>query len=180
MATQQKERNSFSPIGESAADAAAKAGERVKDTASKIGETAECTATRVGEMAKDAANKAGDLAKDLSGRAGEFFKDTASTVAHKSGDAASYVAHKADDATVAAGENISSLAGTIRQKGPHQGILGAADAAVANSVESVGKELEQGLGGMADDLTQTIRRHPVPAVLIGIGLGFVLARTFAK
>jgi hypothetical protein len=154
--------------------------ESAKDTATKAGDAIKDTANKAGEMAKDTASKAGDLAKEFAGRAGDFVKDTACAVADKTTDAASFVANKADAATVAAGENISSFAGTIRQKGPHDGILGAADAAVANTVESVGKELEQGLGGMADDLTKTIRRHPVPAVLIGIGLGFLLARTFSK
>jgi hypothetical protein len=29
---------------------------------------------------------------------------------------------------------------------------------------------------MMDDLTDVIRRNPVPAVLIGLGLGFLLGR----
>jgi ElaB/YqjD/DUF883 family membrane-anchored ribosome-binding protein len=169
MSTQQRERNSFSPVADSAKDTATKAGDAMKDTANKAG-----------EMAKDTANKAGDLAKDLAGRAGEYVKDAASNVACKTSDAASYLGHKADDATMSVGENISSFAGTIRDKGPRGGILGAADAAVADTVESVGKELEQGLGAMAEDLTRTIRRHPVPSVLIGVGIGFLLARTFSK
>ena len=35
---------------------------------------------------------------------------------------------------------------------------------------------EQGLSGMAEDLTGLIRRNPIPAMLIGIGLGYLLAR----
>jgi len=180
MSTQQRERNSFSPVADSAKDNAAKAGDVFKDTANKAGDVAKDTANRAGDFAKDTASRAGDLAKELAGRAGDFVKDTASTVANKTTDAASFVAQKADDATVAVGENISSLAGTIRNKGPHDGILGAADSAVADTVACVGKELEQGLGAMTDDLTKTIRRHPVPSVLIGIGVGFLIARAFTK
>jgi hypothetical protein len=29
---------------------------------------------------------------------------------------------------------------------------------------------------MADDLTNLVRNHPLPAILLGIGLGFMLAR----
>jgi len=172
MATQHKERNSFgaSPsVTETAKDTAGKAGEVVKDTANKAG-----------DLAKDAAGKASELAKDFAGRAGEIVKDTASTVADKTSEAASYVGHKADDATVAAGSNIKSFADTVRQKGPQGGILGAADAMVADTLESCGKEMEQGLSGMAEDLTKTIRKHPIPAVLIGMGVGFLLARTLTK
>jgi len=144
MATQQREKNSFTP-GTSTA-------ESVKDTA------------------KDTANKAGS-----------FVKDAASTVAHKTEDAASYVAHKAEDATAAMARNMESLAGTIRSNTPREGMLGTAGSAVANTLESYGRELEEhGLSGLTDDITNTVRRHPVPAILIGIGLGFLLARTFAK
>jgi hypothetical protein len=30
---------------------------------------------------------------------------------------------------------------------------------------------------MADDLSGVIRRNPIPALLIGIGIGFLLARS---
>jgi len=137
------------------------------------------------DKAKDAASKAGsyvkDAASDAANKAGSYVKDAASTVAHKAEDAASYVAHKAEDATTSVGQNIKSLAGTIRANAPHEGMLGTAGSAVASTLESCGRELEEhGLGGVADDITSMVRRNPVPAVLIGIGLGFLLARTFAK
>ena len=172
MATQQKERNTFG--------SAPTFGDAAKDTANKAGDAVRDTAEKAGEMGKDTATRAGELAKDVANRAGEFVKDTASAVVEKTGDAASYVAHKADDATSAAGSNIKSFAGTIREKGPHGGILGAAAAAVASTLESCGTEMEHGLSGMADDLTNTIRKYPIPAVLLGVGLGFLVARTLTK
>jgi len=108
-------------------------------------------------------------------------RDAASNVAHKVADAGSYVGHKAEEATATVGGEMKSFAGTIREKGPHDGMLGNASAAVANTLESAGRELqEHGLSGIADDITNTIRRHPVPAVLIGLGLGFMVARVFSK
>jgi len=148
MATQQREKNSFT------------------------------TGTGAAESTKDMAK---DMAKDTANKAGSYVKDAASTVAQKAEDAASYVAHKAEDCTTSVGQNMKSLAGTIRSSAPHEGMLGNAGTAVANTLETYGRELEQhGLGGIADDITNTVRRHPVPAVMIGIGLGFLLARTFAK
>ena len=32
------------------------------------------------------------------------------------------------------------------------------------------------LSGIANDLTDMIRRNPVPALLVGIGIGYLLAR----
>jgi hypothetical protein len=48
---------------------------------------------------------------------------------------------------------------------------------VAGALESSGRYLEeQGLSGIGEDLTNLIRRNPLPAILLGIGLGFLLAR----
>jgi ElaB/YqjD/DUF883 family membrane-anchored ribosome-binding protein len=33
---------------------------------------------------------------------------------------------------------------------------------------------ERGLGGLADDAAEVVRRNPIPSVLIGFGLGFLL------
>jgi len=49
---------------------------------------------------------------------------------------------------------------------------------VAGALETGGRYLkEEGLSGMADDMARAIRRNPIPAVLIGIGIGFLLARS---
>jgi len=155
MATQQRDKN-FSGSGSGMADAAregaGKAGEAVKDTASSMTQ-----------------------------KASDAVKDTASSMAHKASDAGSYIAHKAEDATSAVGGGMKSLADTLRDKGPHDGMFGNAASAVASTLESGGRELqEHGLSGIADDITNTVRRHPIPAVLIGIGLGVLLARVCSK
>ena len=36
---------------------------------------------------------------------------------------------------------------------------------------------EHSVKDMADDLAGVIRRNPIPALLVGIGLGFILARS---
>jgi hypothetical protein len=35
---------------------------------------------------------------------------------------------------------------------------------------------EKGLSGMTGDLGNLIKNHPIPAVLIGIGVGYLLGR----
>jgi len=72
---------------------------------------------------------------------------------------------------------MQSLAGTLRENLPREGVLGTASSTVARGLETGGRYLErESFQGMADDLTSIIRRNPIPAILIGIGLGFVLAR----
>jgi len=113
----------------------------------------------VAENVKDKAKQAGEYVKDKAGQAGEFVRD------------------KADQAAGTAGKGMESLAGTIRDKGPQQGFLGRATSTVADTLDRTGKYLEdQGVSGMAGDLTTLIKNHPLPAVLVGIGLGFMLAR----
>jgi ElaB/YqjD/DUF883 family membrane-anchored ribosome-binding protein len=33
---------------------------------------------------------------------------------------------------------------------------------------------------MMDDVTNVVRRHPLPAVLVGIGIGFLIGRTLGS
>jgi hypothetical protein len=72
---------------------------------------------------------------------------------------------------------MKSLAGSIREHAPQEGMLAQASTSVADSLESGSRYLqEEGLSGMADDVTGLIRKNPIPAVLIGVGIGFMLAR----
>jgi hypothetical protein len=72
---------------------------------------------------------------------------------------------------------MESLAGTIRDRGPQEGLLGRATTGLASTLDTTGRYLEeQGVSGMVNDLTNMIRNHPLPAILIGVGIGFMLAR----
>lgn len=88
---------------------------------------------------------------------------------------------RATGAVQAVGSGMESLADSIRERAPREGVLGTASGEVARTLESGGRYLrEEGLSGMMDDLTSVIRKNPLPAVLIGIGLGFLLARTTSR
>jgi ElaB/YqjD/DUF883 family membrane-anchored ribosome-binding protein len=91
------------------------------------------------------------------------------------------VGDKADQATAAAGRGMQSVAGTIRENAPQEGMIGGAAQAVSSTIESGGRYLaDKQISGMADDLTQLIRNNPVPALLIAAGVGFLLARAMAR
>lgn len=105
----------------------------------------------------------------------ERAKDMASSAAQSAGDMASSAGQRATS-SVASG--MQSAAHTLRQNLPHEGMMGRASSAVADSLESGGRYLqEEGFGGMMEDLSGVIRRNPIPAVLVGIGVGFLLGRT---
>jgi ElaB/YqjD/DUF883 family membrane-anchored ribosome-binding protein len=111
-----------------------------------------------------------DTVKDKARQAGEFARDKAS-------QAGEYVRDRADSAASSAGKGIESLAGTLRDRGPQGGMLGRATSTVADTLDRTGRYLEdQGFSGMVEDLTSMVRNHPLPAILLGIGVGFMLAR----
>jgi len=129
------------------------------------------------DKAKDSAGSAVDKAKDAGAGAADRAKDVASGFASKAKDTAGDLSKRAEDATHAVGSGMQSLAGTLRDNLPKEGMLGTASSSVAKSLEASGKYLEkEGLAGIAEDMTDMIRRNPIPALLVGIGLGFLLAR----
>jgi ElaB/YqjD/DUF883 family membrane-anchored ribosome-binding protein len=72
---------------------------------------------------------------------------------------------------------MQSLAGSVRDKAPESGMLGQASDYVADTLEQTGRYIQdKNLSGMMDDMTGLIRRNPIPAVLIGLGVGFLLGR----
>src|SRR5262245_26750536 len=111
----------------------------------------------------------------------EKAKDVASEATRAAGEVASNVGRRAEDAASAVGGGMQSLAGTIREKGPREGVFGTGSSTVASGLESGGRYLqEEGFSGIVDDLSGVIRRNPIPAVLIGVGIGFLLARTTSR
>jgi len=108
---------------------------------------------------------------------GDRAKDVAAAMSHQAEGAANFIGQKADSTTAAVGEGLRSMGNTLREKTPKSGVLGEASAAVADTLESSGRYIqEEGVKGMAGDLTNMIRKNPLPAVLIGVGIGFLLAK----
>jgi len=101
----------------------------------------------------------------------------AKSVVEKAKQSVSEFGERAEDATHAVGNRLQSWAGTMRDKAPQEGVMGTAACSLAEGLEAGGHYLQdKGLKGMADDVTNIIRRNPVPALFAGVGLGFLLAR----
>lgn len=119
------------------------------------------------------------------GQEGENAKqDISQSVANAYGDAkakaqelGTAAAEKVGGATKVVGEQISSLAGTIREKVSQEGTIGSAAQTVANQLDNAGSYLQdKALGNMTQDVSELIRRYPIPSLLIGVGLGYLLSR----
>jgi hypothetical protein len=98
-------------------------------------------------------------------------------VGHGASDLASEAGRRADDAASGVGGGIRSLGGQVRKNAPHDGLLGAAASGAAQALDRSGRYLQEaGLSGMTEDVMKLIRRNPIPALLVGVGIGFVIAR----
>ncbi len=134
----------------------------------------------IGRQAQETAASVAEKTKETASGVGERIRDAASSVqdmARKAGDAASNVGQRAGEAVSSVGGQMRNLAGTIRQNAPSEGIMGSAASTVADSLEAGGKYLEEEtLGSLGREATELIRRYPLQAVLVGIGIGFLMAR----
>jgi len=130
---------------------------------------------------QDMAKPLGDKAKGIASNILDKTTDFASNIVDTTKDTASSLSHKAQDATSAVGKGMEALASTVRHNLPQNGPVGAAAASLASGLESGGQYLErEGFQGMGKDMMNLIRRNPLPALLVGIGLGYIIARATAR
>jgi uncharacterized protein YjbJ (UPF0337 family) len=92
------------------------------------------------------------------------------------GEQTTGVAAAVTTATQDVASTVAETVGTAAAKA--QEMAGAAATAVTDTVAGAGTYVqEKGVQAMPGDLAGLIRRYPVPALLIGMGIGFVLGRS---
>ena len=134
-----------------------------------------------GNAAAQAANCDGEGVKYAAGYVADQAKDAANYAAKGVANAGTYLDHKAEDATSAFGGGLKAAGDAIRHNAPHDGRMGQASTAVAQTLTNTGTYLErEGLEGIAKDITTLIKKNPIPALMIGIGLGFLVARASTR
>jgi hypothetical protein len=118
-----------------------------------------------------------DSGKDAAASVGDMAHHAVSALGATASQAACDVGTKADELTARAGAGIQELGDRLGKIAPQTGALGTASQAVAQTVKDGGKYIERAkLSGITENMAQLIRRHPIPAVLIGIGLGWFACR----
>jgi len=94
-------------------------------------------------------------------------RDVAGNVADKARDVAGNVADTARDWA-------SGAVGTVKDSD----LVNKAEDYVSEAWDTGSKYFqEHSFKDMADDVAGVIRRNPIPALLVGVGLGFILARS---
>ncbi len=101
-----------------------------------------------------------------------------SAAREQAAEPSSTAASTAHQATAMVGEQLGALADVIRDKAPSEGTMGTAATAVADKLGAAGSYLqEKKVEHVAGDLTDLIRRYPMASMLIGLGIGYLLARS---
>ena len=175
--------------GERAAQTAGRQIDRAADDATSGSRSAGDKASDVVETVKDKAsdivdtvkNKAAELKDQASGMSTSEMVDTVKDKAAELGDraqeAGAQAAVKADEAMNATGGQLTTFAQTIREKAPTDGRVGEVAQQAADVLERSGSYLQESdLNDVRGDLEQMIRRYPVQSLLVGLGVGYLLAR----
>lgn len=103
------------------------------------------------DQAKQATDRAAAGAHDAQ-REGEGMVDRVKAGAHDVADRASEYAQRAGEAARDAGQRVQNWAGDTYDRGADQ------------------------LQDFGDEMTRLVRKHPLPAVLIGFGVGLLIGR----
>jgi hypothetical protein len=137
--------------------------------------------TRTPNVEKQEWAHAADKAKEVAASAGEMANHAVSAVGAMANRTACELGRKADDLTAEAGHGIQELANKIGKHAPQTGVLGTASQALADTVRSSGEYVEEAkFRGITEDVSQLIRRHPIPAIVIAVGVGCYVGRKMGR
>jgi vacuolar-type H+-ATPase subunit H len=151
--------------------------EQLKEEGANMLDAATDRAKQAGEKASDIAQSTVDKVKqtadDLRSKDASEIVDDARAKAAEVGDAA---ASKVDSAMTATGEQMSTLAQTVREKAP-EGKAGEVAVKAADALDRGGEYLQAAdLQMVRGDLERVIREHPIESLLVGVAIGYLAAR----
>lgn len=123
-----------------------------------------------------ASNQAGENLRHASKAAGASHQEYTGGANRTAEEEGASIVAMASQPISAVGEQMGSLAGVIRDNAPHEGVVGSAATTVAEKLDAAGTYLqEKNLDHVVGDLSGMIRRYPVPSLLVGLGIGYLLA-----
>jgi len=153
----------------------------IKDKAKEATATVGRAAHEAKETVKDTASNLADKARDAASNLGDKARETASNLGDRAQDLAAGATERAGEGIASLGQGMSSLAGTLRERAPNEGMLGSAAAAVADRLDAGGHYLqEHGLEDMGEDLRELIRKYPLGSALAVFGAGFLLGNALRR
>jgi hypothetical protein len=160
--------------------------QRVQQVKDKMDAVQDDAAHRVDQFAErvreSTTSPAGQRAADAMEDMADKLKNTSpSELAHEGKERAQELMHegkeRVDQATTTVGQKMGDAAGFIREKAPSSGPMAEMAQKVAGGLEQSGSYLQvQSVDDMRSDLEGLVRRYPVQSLLVGLGIGYLLAR----
>jgi cell division septum initiation protein DivIVA len=133
---------------------------------------------RGNESRTDTIQNAADKARDVARGAVDSARDSATGVMDRARDMAGQVADKARDVAGNVTDKARDWATGAVNAVKDNGVVNKAEEYASEAWETGSRYVhEHSFKDMADDVAGVIRRNPIPALLVGVGLGFVLARS---
>jgi hypothetical protein len=139
---------------------------------------AKTTIKNAGKQVAETAKQLSDQARETASNVAERSKDAINALSHSASNAAAYLEDQGENAADTVSGGLKATARTIRQNAPQDGPLKDAALGTAQQFSNAAQYLdEQGLEGLASDISCLIKKSPVAALAAGIGLGFLLGLT---
>lgn len=150
-----------------------KVADKISETGHKAAEKADQFASAVSEQSHRTAHRADEAADKMHGTSTQTFQARAQEAQHE-------INARADASMTSAGQRMSDMAHTLRERAP-QGRAGEFAGRAASALEQSGNYLQRSNpDSVRSDLEMTIRQHPIESLLVGAGVGFILARMFNR
>jgi ElaB/YqjD/DUF883 family membrane-anchored ribosome-binding protein len=120
--------------------------------------------------------QATEVARDLQHKA----EEAVDMAKEKATQVSTQASEKIDSAMTSVGEQMQNAAKTVRENAP-EGKIGDVAQSAASALERSGRYLrEADTEAVRNDLEDLIRRYPIESLMVGLGIGFLLARSFRR
>lgn len=114
-------------------------------------------------------------------RVADRTREVASTVKTRASEIGSRVVDRTDAAMSAAGERIENLGQSLRGRATEEGRMGRVLTRTASALEQSGLYLQESTPtDVRMDLEDVMRKRPVTTLLVGAGIGFLIARALRR
>lgn len=114
-------------------------------------------------------------------RVADRTREVAGNVKTRASEIGSKVVDRTDAAMSAAGERIENLGQSLRGRAPEEGRVGKVLSRTASALEQSGLYLQESTPtDVRMDLEDVMRKRPVTTLLVGAGIGFLIARALRR
>lgn len=91
------------------------------------------------------------------------------------------VSHTVDRARSSLGEKMATLADSIQEEAPSEGVLASAAGAVVSGIKTSGQYLsDHGVKSLTDEMTRLVRKYPFYSLWTGVGIGVLLGTMISR